>query len=507
MLSVIYVWRGRCTFDLSMFVGGSRVFGLLLALGAAVGCGQDDAGTSEAAQQTAPSDLAGAIAPIPIIPNAEIGFIEVPAQKTAARYAARMFYSFRAASVEPHKKPLYVMFNGGPGAATSSGLLPFGTGPVTIDPEAPVDAPLRDNASSLTENANLLYIDERQTGFSYGLGGVPTEACAMSGFEDAADFVRVMLEFMRTHDGLAKNPVAIVGESYGGARAILMEHLLLYPTSPRATEIGISDVIKDHFVRTQLIDAANVATMGPDVAAKQFGHLVLIQPLVVGKLQLEHQNEYLAQNPDIPANFQNLSDVRKEADYDSKVLLPRLLKVLTSKEQSARLFGASLETIPQLRGDARKSAFRVLPRFIAPNIEAPLHASSETNFASWLGPLEEDDHYYHDLGGACPWTPSNIEPGNQFLQVLPFAKAFITNARYDALIYTPAIPEIMKTYAKLDVVVESTGGASARPGVISVGLTNGTRAKIRFPRYDSGHMVTVTQGAAFSADLTEFMSQ
>ena len=91
--------------------------------------------------------------------------------------------------------------------------------------------------------------------------------------------------------------------------------------------------------------------------------------------------------------------------------------------------------------------------------------------------------------------------------MLPYAKAFITNARYDALIYTPAIPEIMKTYAHIDVTVDNTRGASARPGTISVALSNGSRAEIRFPKYESGHMVTVTAGAAFAADLTEWMAQ
>lgn len=66
-------------------------------------------------------------------PPAESGFVDVPAQATSLRTPSRLFYSFQPTqSADDKPKPLLVFFNGGPGSATSTCLLSYGTGPFTI---------------------------------------------------------------------------------------------------------------------------------------------------------------------------------------------------------------------------------------------------------------------------------------------------------------------------------------------------------------------------------------
>jgi carboxypeptidase C (cathepsin A) len=100
---------------------------------------------------------------------AEAGYIEVPPQVSGAADRARMFYAFRPADAHPERAPLLVFFDGGPGTATSGLLLPFGTGPKTLRVDDLGAGPV-DNPASFTRFANLLYLDERDTGFSYELG-------------------------------------------------------------------------------------------------------------------------------------------------------------------------------------------------------------------------------------------------------------------------------------------------------------------------------------------------
>jgi carboxypeptidase C (cathepsin A) len=193
-------------------------FGCALLL---LGCGHH-----ESPSATAPGDGGPRAAPSPV-PRlvAESGFFDVPAQPTAVRSPARLFYVFHPADDAPAEKPLALFFNGGPGMATSQGLLAYGTAPFTLNADdsdaGAVPAP---NPASWTSFANLLYVDMRASGFSYGLGGAAAAEDGggldpFSPAEDAADFVRALLSFYSGHPQLEANPVIVVGESYGGVRA------------------------------------------------------------------------------------------------------------------------------------------------------------------------------------------------------------------------------------------------------------------------------------------------
>lgn len=202
--------------------------------------------------------------------RSEAGFLElepVEASREGVDYTVprtRIWYAFAPADESPEDKPLLVLFNGGPGAATTSGLFAMNVGPMRVDTEA--DPPVvLDNPDSWTAFANLLFVDARATGFSYELGGSPHHFNAE---QDAADMLRVTVRFLDRHPQLDAARIAIVGESYGGMRALVMSHLL---RDPEALDVGVGpQSFRDPALREELA--------GFDV--DRFDRFVLVQGAV-----------------------------------------------------------------------------------------------------------------------------------------------------------------------------------------------------------------------------------
>jgi hypothetical protein len=203
---------------------------------------------------------------------------------------ARMWYVFQPADEAPEAKPLFVLFNGGPGGATSCGLLATFTGRNAVwRDEATGEAAIVANPSSWTGLGNLLYIDSRTAGFSYSLMDRPGDAILRgrefdaqnyNPFVDGADFVRVLLRFLADHPSIRRNGVVLVPESYGGIRTTVMLNLLLYyERYADGTSIfqdpDLVGKIRAHY------DAVFPEYAGravpPGAIAGQFGHQVLIQ--------------------------------------------------------------------------------------------------------------------------------------------------------------------------------------------------------------------------------------
>jgi hypothetical protein len=206
---------------------------------------------------------------------------------------AKLFYSFRAADRDPEKKPLFVFFNGGPGSATSYGLMSMYTGRYTLDNQIDGggDAYIA-NPTPWTRLGNLLYVDAREAGFSYDLMDRASDELArwrefnaqnFNPLFDAADFIRLILRFLAAHPALRASRVVIVGESYGGDRATCLLHLLLnYADYGNGRQMfqdpALSREIQAHF--DAVLPEYRGRTVPPEVVARQFGHQVLIQPSV-----------------------------------------------------------------------------------------------------------------------------------------------------------------------------------------------------------------------------------
>jgi len=219
---------------------------------------------------------------------------------------ARIWYVYQPADKDPVEKPIFVFFNGGPGGATSAGLLSAFTGKnaVTVDKTTGAAAVI-DNPSSWSKIGNLLYIDARTTGFSYSLMDNPGDenlrkaefdAQNYNSFIDGADFIRVLLQFLADHPDLQQNRVVIVSESYGGTRSTVMLHLLLnYQLYGNGSAVyqdpGLVEEIQQHY--DYIFPDYVGQTVPPGVIAGQFGHQIMIQPSVSRQYQKQVSAEML----------------------------------------------------------------------------------------------------------------------------------------------------------------------------------------------------------------------
>ncbi|MGK3997635.1 S10 family serine carboxypeptidase-like protein [Sorangium sp. So ce1024] len=291
----------------------------------------------------------------------EAGFIDVPGSKThGPGWASRMFYSFLPADERPERAPLLLLFNGGPGSATTGILLPYGTGPRTLDPAAPVDGAPIANDASYTRFANLLYVDARSTGFSYERESVQPSDC--HGQEqlyvaDAADFIYVLLEFLGAHEALRDNPVVVVGESYGGTRAAVMLYMMQHYTLG-ADEIEVMGRAPP-WLKGKMqahLDAAFPARAGvprePSQVAEQFGWQVLIQPNLFGVEQMMYEQPLARVDPDLAEHFaapgaSDPYDVRRTVE-EGAIVAEHAARSMRNPEHLEALLGVGLAEIDGL---------------------------------------------------------------------------------------------------------------------------------------------------------------
>ncbi len=122
----------------------------------------------------------------------------------------------------PEDRPVTFVWNGGPGS--SSVWLHMGAfGPrrvITPSDGSDVGAPpyrVVDNAHSLLDVTDLVFVDPVGTGYSRALG--KTDASDFHGLKEDAESVAEFMRIWITENGRWNSPKFIAGESYGGTRA------------------------------------------------------------------------------------------------------------------------------------------------------------------------------------------------------------------------------------------------------------------------------------------------
>ena len=220
--------------------------------------------------------------------------------KTLSTEPVRLFYSFQKAVgsdglLKASDLPVLVVFNGGPGAATSVNFLSMNTADVTLCKEVTGESLFAENKFSWRKMANVLYIDAPWTGFSYNYGYELPCGAAYQGlisantfncFVDADLMVRAMLAIL-DRCNVAKHQVYIVGESYGGTRATLMLNMLLFPenySGDPTVDFLFKDKALVNAVKAHYWNAFGMKDPTPkEIAHKQFGKVVLVQPQLTGE--------------------------------------------------------------------------------------------------------------------------------------------------------------------------------------------------------------------------------
>jgi hypothetical protein len=450
--------------------------------------------------------------------RATAGYVEVPEQHPGATNRARMFYSLRLADESPGDKPLLVLFNGGPSVATSVGLMTFNTGPFTtiVDPSdlTAIGSP-GPNPDSWTRFANLLYIDERNSGFSYGLGPLGCDG-NVDPLADAGDFIYALLDVLDTYPALTSTDVVLVGESYGGMRSALMLYAMHnYAAPPRAdwlpdVQFGLP------WLRERLqahLDLAFSERAGrvwqPDEVADQFGTQVLIQPGIGGSYQLQFGEAAIAGDPDFADFVASSADSSLIEMYDVRLtsdVLPRqyesAISFLRDPDWFSALVGVEPESVRGLPAAERGASQRILDG----QGEVAL---AERRLRERLGALGPEDAYwlYQVVGCGQPRNVGYAAEGLEaFADVVQRTRTLITNARWDAVVYTEALPAFLESLGLQAYVDMARPAGARRPGLLVVGGLGVDPVEIRFPTYESGHEVTLTAGRELGEDIVDWLA-
>ncbi len=160
------------------------------------------------------------------LPDTEAALVKEPKD---APPTARMFYVayFKKGEKSEHR-PITFFYNGGPGSSTV--WLHMGSlGPkhvVTAGDQHASPAPYRliDNAYSLLDTSDLVFIDMPGTGFGR-LYGKDKEKAFWGIDEDANGFARFIMRFLGKYNRW-NSPKYLFGESYGTTRSAVLSNIL-----------------------------------------------------------------------------------------------------------------------------------------------------------------------------------------------------------------------------------------------------------------------------------------
>jgi hypothetical protein len=389
-------------------------------------------------------------------------------------------------------------------------LFGFNTNRYTIDPARTGEHTIEENPHDWAALANVLYVDAPATGFSYTLplpdGTMPTVGIDLD--REAALFVRVVLRFLARHPQLRDNRVMLVGESYGGVRsALMLEYLLHYQELVSEDALYRDPPLYDELVAhfSAVFPGDDAGSLPPEKVAEKFGHQVLIQPMVAGSTQAE------LELPDTTPCVDGY-DIY-ECDEPDGWLMSQLDEAadrMTDLATLTQALGVDPTTIAWLYADQRASAYG----------KTFGSAGDPSQMSAVFGALGPDDDYYlrdnplvregYDLDSRW-WTDPAI--GESFLDAAFYVRTFITDARLDMMVWTPAIPPALALYPEL--VTSSDHDRAPRPGVPRPGFIlldysaaaypEPTAREIRFPAYDSsGHAISLRQPAELLADVSDW---
>jgi len=160
--------------------------------------------------------------------TATAGHLVARNPQSNAAEASFFYVAYTADGADPATRPVTFFYNGGPGSATI--WLHLGSfGPkrlVTGDPAttAPTPFPLVDNAESLLDTSDLVFVDAVGTGYSEAIA--PNINQSFWGVDaDAAVFRDFIVRYV-TATGRLASPKFLFGESYGTTRSAVLAHVM-----------------------------------------------------------------------------------------------------------------------------------------------------------------------------------------------------------------------------------------------------------------------------------------
>ncbi|QGM99597.1 peptidase S10 [Methylocystis parvus] len=156
--------------------------------------------------------------------TARAGAIRLKDAKTEAPQADVAYVSYERSGIEASGRPVVFIFNGGPGAASAwLGLGAISPWRLRFPPETPspsLTPVLLDNAETWLAFGDLVFIDPPGTGYSKFLSEKDDVEKRFFSVDGDAEALAVVIRKWLTARGRLTSPKYIVGESYGGFRAV-----------------------------------------------------------------------------------------------------------------------------------------------------------------------------------------------------------------------------------------------------------------------------------------------
>jgi carboxypeptidase C (cathepsin A) len=160
--------------------------------------------------------------------GSQLALSEPKEPKDATPFARMSYMAYFKKDVKAEDRPITFFYNGGPGASTV--WLHMGSlGPKHVVTEGDQHLPaapykLVDNAYSLLDTSDLVFIDMPGTGFGR-LMGKDAEKAFWGVDEDANAFARFIARFITKYNRW-NSPKYIFGESYGTTRSAVLANIL-----------------------------------------------------------------------------------------------------------------------------------------------------------------------------------------------------------------------------------------------------------------------------------------
>jgi carboxypeptidase C (cathepsin A) len=402
------------------------------------------------------------------------------------------------------KRPMFYSFNGGPGTASVWMHMGF-TGPrkVVYDDEGMMPAPpfrLEDNAHSILDIADIVFIDPVGTGFSRMAPGEDPHK-----FHGVMEDIRSIGEFIRlytTRNSRWDSPKFLIGESYGTTRAAgLVNHM------QDAHQMYFNGVIQVSMTGLDYQSGTDIgfALSLPHYTATAWYHKALPAELQSKPLKaVLQESEQFALGPYVDALLKG--DRLTQAERD------------TVAAQVGRLAGLSKEYVANSnlridRGRFRKELLRsrglTVGRLDSRYTGMDRDAAGATNeydpaMEAWNGPFAavindyfrdelkwETDTKYNIWGEVQPWKRDQRTNTGEMLRSAmtqnPYLRVLVLAAYYDGATDYFSAQHVM---SHLD-----PGGA--------------IKDRISFAFYESGHMMYVrrTDLAKSKQDIAQFVQQ
>ncbi|WP_280152107.1 peptidase S10 [Piscinibacter sp. XHJ-5] len=238
-----------------------------------------DASLSSANEHTAVTHAALKLEGRTILYTATTGHLSARDAASGEARASMFYAAYTADGPKAPERPVTFIYNGGPGSASAwLHLGSFGPKRLAVKPPGTDTSslfPLVDNAESLLDVTDLVFVDAVGTGYSQAIAphtnrsfwGVNSDAAVFR------DFVRRYLEVNRRE----ASPKFLFGESYGAARSAVLA-LALEKAGVRLAGVVLQSAILDFNVDCGFLGARHASCSGylPSYAAvaSHYGRLV-----------------------------------------------------------------------------------------------------------------------------------------------------------------------------------------------------------------------------------------